>query len=159
MDRISKHVAKYKNNLNESDYLDNYLMAKYLQGAVWRLMNEYDKARKCMQVIVENDGRIGREFSLPAQAALEMGLIEYELKNNDKAIELLNKCINEYSGYLNENYVHIRAFAALRELGVGNEKEGEDETKLGEYKKQWLKDIKIDRKKYDQLLETEEKQV
>ena len=65
-----------------------------------------------------------------------MGLIEYELKNNDKAIELLNKCINEYSGYLSENIVHVRAFAALRELGVGNEKLGEDETKRMYYYKQ-----------------------
>ncbi|CAG2163421.1 unnamed protein product [Oppiella nova] len=143
----------------ESDYIDNYLMAKYFQGVIWRLMGEYEKASKCIEVIFENDGRIGREYSLPAQAALEMGLIEYELKNHEKAIELLNKCINEYSGYLSENIVHVRAFAALRELGVGNEKLGEDETKLEEYKKQWLKDIKIDRKKYDQLLETEEKTI
>ncbi|CAG2109683.1 unnamed protein product, partial [Medioppia subpectinata] len=159
MDRINKELTKYKSDLTGSDYLDNYLMAKYLEGVVSKLLFDYTKAKQCMDVVIANDGRIGREFSLPAQAALEMGLIEYEMKNHEKAIELLNKCINEYTGYLNENYVHLRAFAALRELGVGVEKHSEDDNKLEEYKNQWLNGMNIKKKTYDQLMETEEKEI
>ncbi|CAG2173186.1 unnamed protein product [Oppiella nova] len=95
-------------------------------------------------------------FSLPAQAYCELGLIEFEMKNNDKAIELLNKCIDDYTGYLNENYIHFKAYAALRELGLCTAKQGTDHNKLEEYRKQWLKNINIDEKCYEKVLETEE---
>ena len=51
------------------------------------------------------------------------------MKNNDKAIELLNKCIDDYTGYLNENYIHFKTYAALRELGLCTAKQGTDHNK------------------------------
>ncbi|CAG2168530.1 unnamed protein product [Oppiella nova] len=69
-------------------------------------------------------------FSLPAQAYCELGIIEFEMNNTDKAIDLLNKCINDYTGYMNENYVHVKAFATLRRLGLYTEKQGIDDQKL-----------------------------
>ena len=76
-----------------------------------------------------SDSRIGREFSLPAQSVLELGLIECELNNRQTATKLLNQCLYEYTGYANENYVQIRAYAALRGLGAIKEHEDEDEGK------------------------------
>ncbi|CAG2115051.1 unnamed protein product [Medioppia subpectinata] len=156
MERITECELKYQCDIDSSDYLDNYLIAIFYKGVVFRLMSDFKKATECQQIIIDNESRIGGQFSLPAQAVLEMGLIEYEIKNTKKAIDLLNKCINEYTGYLNENYVHIKAFTALRGLGVCNTKQADDELLLDEYKKQWLKDINIDQKSYDKVVEIED---
>ncbi|CAG2109684.1 unnamed protein product [Medioppia subpectinata] len=157
MDRITECELKYQCDIDSSDYLDNYLIAIFYKGVVFRLMSDFKKATECQQIIIDNESRIGGQFSLPAQAVLEMGLIEYEMKNTEKAIDLLNKCINEYTGYLNENYVHIKAFTALRGLGVCHTKQTDNEHLLEEYKKQWLKDINIDQKSYDKVVEIEDK--
>ncbi|CAG2105391.1 unnamed protein product [Medioppia subpectinata] len=93
--------------VTSSDYLDNYLMA--------------------------TDSRIGREFSLPAQSVLELGLIECDLKNDEKATQLLNKCMTDYTSYPNENFVHIRAYAALRGLGAVGEAPEVDDQKSKNY--------------------------
>ncbi|CAG2106738.1 unnamed protein product, partial [Medioppia subpectinata] len=157
MDRITECELKYQCDIDSSNYLDNYLIAIFYKGVVFRLMSNFKKATECQQIIIDNEPRIGGQFSLPAQAVLEMGLIEYEMKNTEKAIDLLNKCINEYTGYLNENYVHFKAFTALRGLGVCNTKQADDEHLLEEYKKQWLKDINIEQKSYDKVVEIEDK--
>ncbi|XP_054155268.1 uncharacterized protein LOC128953772 [Oppia nitens] len=128
----------------------------YLKGVIYKLLDEYDHAKQCFEFVVNNESRIGREFSLPPQSMLELGLIEVILNNKDKAIELINKCINDYSGYTNDVYVHIRAFAGLRSLGVTTDKQNENDNKLEDYKKQWLRNLSLKEKKYNKVIEEED---
>ncbi|XP_054155263.1 uncharacterized protein LOC128953768 [Oppia nitens] len=113
LDRVNKQVDKYANDI-----------------VLLRLLNDFQNARQLLNFIIENESRIGCEFSLPAQAVCELGLIEVQLKNTSEATKLLNKAINEYTGYLNEMIVHFKAYAGLRELGIVSDKqEVKDEDK------------------------------
>ena len=72
---------------------------------------------------INSESRIFHEFSIPPQAVLELGLVELELNNGVEAEKWLKKCTQDYSNYTNENFVHLRAYAALRELGVSTDKQ------------------------------------
>ena len=52
--------------------------------------------------------------------------MELELNNGVEAEKWLKKCTQDYSHYTNENFVHLRAYAALRELGVSTDKQTVD---------------------------------
>ena len=54
--------------------------------------------------------------------------MELELNNRADAEKWLKKSLHDYSNYMNENYVHIRAYAALRELGISSDKHSVDQT-------------------------------
>ena len=60
---------------------------------------------------------------------MELGLTEMDLGNKESAEQWLNKCINDYSGYLFENYVHLRAYGALRAMGVNCDQNNVDQNK------------------------------
>jgi hypothetical protein len=60
---------------------------------------------------------------------LELGLTELAQQNMNEAKMWFDKAIEDYSGYLTENLVHIRVYAALRELGISTDKEKEDNSK------------------------------
>ena len=52
---------------------------------------------------------------------MELGLIEFQSNNSISAEKWLKKSLTDYNHYLNENYVHLRACAGLRQLGITNE--------------------------------------
>ncbi len=60
---------------------------------------------------------------------LELGLTQLAQQNLNEAKMWFDKATNDYSGYLTENLVHIRVYAALRELGISTDKEKEDNLK------------------------------
>ena len=68
------------------------------------------------------ESRIEQELSIPPQCLLELGLIELYENNAEEAKKWIKKAIKDYTGYLTENYVHVRAYAVLRELGVSTDK-------------------------------------
>jgi len=49
--------------------------------------------------------------------------------NHEQAQLWFDKAIKVYGGYLTENLVHIRVYAALREMGISTDKDKEDKTK------------------------------
>lgn len=57
------------------------------------------------------------------QSLHELAVIEMYRNNYDEAKELFNRVIKDYSGYLTENFVHLRAYAGLRDLGVNTDKQ------------------------------------
>ncbi|CAG2169605.1 unnamed protein product [Oppiella nova] len=123
MDRIVVQIDRYSSDLKTSDYLDNYLTALFYKGIIHRLSSQYTDARKCFKTVFEEEARISHEFAIPPQAVLELGLVELELNNGDEAKMWLKKCTQDYSNYTNENFVHLRVYAALRELGVSTDKQ------------------------------------
>ena len=52
-----------------------------------------------------------------------------EDRDYEGAEKCVNKCIHDYSGYLFENYVHLRAYGALRIMGISIEQQNADEAK------------------------------
>ncbi|CAG2120290.1 unnamed protein product, partial [Medioppia subpectinata] len=130
MKRIVAELEKYAPDIKTSDYLDNYLTALFYKGVVHRLLGQYSEAKNCQTIVFEEEGRICREHSIPPQAVLELGLVELELNNAPEAIKWLDKAINDYHNYMNENYVQIRAYAGLREIGVSTDKHNADESTI-----------------------------
>ena len=125
--------------------------------------------------MVNSEARIGSDYSIAPKAILEMGLSYLETKDLDSAKKWLNKAIDDYSGYLYENYVHLRAYGGLRASGVSCDKKNEAKRmfdhgdylliirwlfSLGKnYKKQWLKEIDVEEDKYEKIVEIEEQLV
>jgi len=61
-------------------------------------------------------------------ATLEMGLIELELGHNEEAKQWLQQA-EKFSGYTAENFVHLKAYAAIRRMGYKTDKQQEDKEK------------------------------
>ncbi|CAG2166307.1 unnamed protein product [Oppiella nova] len=99
----------------------------------------------------QKEARFGREYSIPPQSVMELGLVELELNNRAEAEKWLKKSLHDYSNYMNENYVHIRAYAALRELGVSSDKHSVDQIQCQEYRNQWLRDTRNDEENVDKI--------
>ena len=60
---------------------------------------------------------------------LEMGLIEMEHGNFEEAKQWLDHAEKDYSGYTAENFVHLKAYAAIRRMGHKTDKQKEDKEK------------------------------
>jgi len=116
-------------------------------------LGNFSEAKHCFHTILKEESRIEQELSIPPQCLLELGLIELEEKNREESKKWLKKSIKEYSGYLTENFVHLRAYAALRELGVSTDKQ-EDPNKVANGK-DWLKELEVDEHNYEELLKTD----
>ena len=76
-----------------------------------------------------SESRIGREFSIGPKTMLELGLTAIEDRDYEGAEKCLNKCIHDYSGYLFENIVLLRAYGGLRIMGISIEQQNADEAK------------------------------
>lgn len=73
--------------------------------------------------------RIDLETSIVPMATLEVGLIEMEQGNYDTAKKWFDSAEKDFSGYTAENFVHIKAYAAIRRMGYKTDKEKEDKEK------------------------------
>ena len=78
--------------------------------------------------LFHSESRLKQETSIAAQAVLELGLTELAEGNTDEAKKWIDKCLKDYNHYLNENYVHLRAYAGLREMGISTDKDKMDAT-------------------------------
>lgn len=109
---------------------------------------------------------------------MELGLIEIEKGNFEEAKALLESAEKDFSGYLAENFVHLKVYAAYRRMGHNTDKQQEDkerckweniEKKLNNDKKtlikcsffavnkhilNWLKYHEIDLKSYREIIST-----
>lgn len=68
-----------------------------------------------------------KDRSIVPQAHMEIGLIRMLEGQKEEAKNILEMVIKNYSKYVNENIVHIKAYAALRALGVSTDKDAEVE--------------------------------
>ncbi|CAG2122121.1 unnamed protein product, partial [Medioppia subpectinata] len=152
LQRVDKHIDSYKKDFDANICADDYLTALFFRAVFLKLQGNLEEAKQCLHIILNAELRIEREFSIPPQTVLELGLIEMELNNKDEAKRLLNRVIKDYSAYLRENFVHLRVYAALRELGVSTDKETEDQIKMQEYGKEWLKDLEVEEKSYENIM-------
>ncbi|CAG2101645.1 unnamed protein product, partial [Medioppia subpectinata] len=154
MKRIVAELEKYAPDLKTSDYLDNYLTV--LESST-DFSDNIAKQKIVRQLFLKSkEGRICREHSIPPQAVLELGLVELELNNAPEANKWLNKAINDYRNYMNENYVQIRAYAGLRKIGVSTDKHNADESTSVKYRNQWLSDIRCEDEDVEKLIELNE---
>ena len=123
--------------------------------------------------LIKSESRIGKDKSIVVQTVLELGLIDLAQGDHESAKKWINKSIHDYSRYLTENYVHMRGYAGLRELGISTDKDKEDEAKckdcsflfnlanfylisVEQYRKEWLKEMNVEEKSYETLVQTEE---
>lgn len=79
--------------------------------------------------IVNRKSCIDLETSIVPMATLEMGLIEADEGNHERAKEWLDKAEKDFSGYTAENFVHIKVYAAIRRMGYKTDKRTEDKEK------------------------------
>ncbi len=70
--------------------------------------------------------RIELEQSILPMSTMELGLIEIEKGNFEEAKALLESAEKDFSGYLAENFVHLKVYAAYRRMGHNTDKQQED---------------------------------
>ena len=85
--------------------------------------NKFSHSLNVLTIDLVRESRFEQDFFVPPQCVLELGLIEFYQINGEEAKMWLKKAIKDYSGYLTENFVHLRAYAALRDLGVSTDKD------------------------------------
>lgn len=66
---------------------------------------------------------INLETSIVPMSTLEIGLIEYELGNHEVAMEWLDHAQKDFSGFMAENFVHLKAYATIRLMGHKTDKQ------------------------------------
>lgn len=79
-----------------------------------------------------NDNReshIDLETSIVPLAILEIGIIETELGNFTVAKEYLDHVLKDFSGYMAENFVHLKVYASIRLMGIKTDKQKDDKEK------------------------------
>ena len=72
---------------------------------------------------------INLETSIVPMATLEVGLIEMEQGNYELALKWLDSAEKDFGGYTAENFVHLKAYAAIRRMGHKTDKQKEDKEK------------------------------
>lgn len=152
MERVQRAVDQYSSDFETSKCLDDYLTTIFYKGVLYRLKKMYPQAKECFNLIQEMKSRIDLETSIVPMTTLEMGLIEIEEGNFESAKQWLDEAEHGYSNYTAENFVHLRAYAAIRRMGYKTDKEKEDKEKLNQHILNWLKFHEIDLKTYRDII-------
>ena len=84
-----------------------------MKGIILKNMGQNDWAIKCLTKVLDNEDRLRLYSHLAPLASLELGILFQQTNELQLAQQYLNKAITDYTHYLNETLVHIRAHYAL----------------------------------------------
>ncbi|CAF3305579.1 unnamed protein product [Rotaria socialis] len=99
---------------NDLYYIDSYGSGLLLRGVLLHFLHQYDEAHKAFDEIIPLAKRFdGKSFLVPT-AIFEKGLIYVGLKQKQKAIECLQKSLNDYKDYQLESRLQFRINAAMQ---------------------------------------------
>lgn len=153
--RVESQVTLYSVDYeSETACLDDYLVAIFYKAVLLRLRKKYAEAVECHEIIFKEKSRIELEQSILPMSTMELGLIEIEKGNFEEAKALLESAEKDFSGYLAENFVHLKVYAAYRRMGHNTDKQQEDKERLNKHILNWLKYHEIDLKSYREIIST-----
>ncbi|CAF0884907.1 unnamed protein product [Adineta ricciae] len=99
---------------NDQFYADSYGSGLLLRGVLLHFLHRYDEAHQAFDEIIEMAKQFDEKSFLAANAALEKGLIYLNLKQKQKALEYLQKSLNDYKDYQLESRLQFRINAAMQ---------------------------------------------
>ncbi|XP_054160184.1 tetratricopeptide repeat protein 39A-like [Oppia nitens] len=155
LQRVDKYISIFKKDFDEGNGVDSYVSALFYKAFLLKLKGHYEEAKQCLNIILNEEQNIEKNSSILPQTTLEMGLIQLSTNNSEEAKNWLKKTMRDYNRYLNENYVHLRIYAALRELGISTDKQSANQNQINQFGKQWLKDLEVEEKSYENILKTD----
>ncbi|RWS19005.1 tetratricopeptide repeat protein 39B-like protein [Leptotrombidium deliense] len=127
LDRIVEKEIEYKADKENTEIkLDTYAKIYLLKGVCLKYLKRYTEALDCFKEILEwfvchlsllfSESRITPGSYIPPHASVELGLTYWKLDNLTEAKKWLERAMNDYSGYLIEALVHLRAHSALKRI-------------------------------------------
>lgn len=116
-DHLRRTIARLDEQLVIYDEIgDRNLYLNFFKGMCHRYLDNLDEAKLLFTKVVESEEVLIRYGHLPPMAALELGLMAKGDKDMETARTWLERATNNYSKYINETVVHIRAHCAIKEI-------------------------------------------
>ncbi|KAF5274539.1 hypothetical protein FQA39_LY07151 [Lamprigera yunnana] len=95
---------------------DNKALILLLKGACLRQMHSPLQALECLETAISLAKDIQEDHYIVPYAIAELGLIEWEQNNKEKAIAALEDAKKNYTGYSLESRLHFRIHTALTQF-------------------------------------------
>lgn len=111
LDRIEVKLSTL--NFEDTFTREKYLYLILMKGIIFKHMGKTDNAVDCLTFVLDNEEYLKFYKHLAPHACLELGILCQETSEFQLAEKYLNKATNDYSHYLNETQVHIRAHSSL----------------------------------------------
>ncbi|CAF1072988.1 unnamed protein product [Adineta steineri] len=99
---------------NDQFYADSYGSGLLFRGVLLHFLHQYDEAHQAFDEIINMAKRFDNKSFLAPNALLEKSLIYITLKQKQKAIEYLQKSLNDYKDYQLESRLQFRINAAMQ---------------------------------------------
>ncbi|XP_025833679.1 tetratricopeptide repeat protein 39B-like [Agrilus planipennis] len=113
---IEKEEKKLEHTLSDKYQNDNKALLLLLKGACLRQMSSPLQALENLESAILMKKQIIEDNFIVPYAIVELGLLEYERGNKEKAILALEDAKKNYSGYSLESRLHFRIHTALSDL-------------------------------------------
>ncbi|RWR99054.1 tetratricopeptide repeat protein 39B-like isoform X2, partial [Leptotrombidium deliense] len=110
--------AKFDKNKDDENGIpmDKYALCLLMKGVCLRYMNKLEDSLRCFQEIINNGEKITYDTYILPNAYCEIGITYLKLERFDEAKACLATSKNNYTGYLMETLIHLRAHNALHFL-------------------------------------------
>ena len=95
---------------------EKHLFLLLMKGICLKSVGEADCAIECLSVVLSNENLLNLYAHLAPLACLELGILFMDKKDYSRAEKYLNYSMDNYSHYLNETLVHVRAHSALTSI-------------------------------------------
>ena len=87
-----------------------------MKGIILKYMGDHETAIDCLSTVLDNEHQVKMYGHLAPLACLELGTLFKEIKDYRLAERYLHKAMTDYTHYLNETTVHIRAHSLLQTM-------------------------------------------
>jgi len=103
-------------NWKNEDHQERHLFLILMKGICLKSVGKADEAIECFSVVLRNEHLLNLYAHLAPLACLELGMLFKQKEDYSRAEKYLYKSMDDYSHYLNETLVHIRAHSALTSI-------------------------------------------
>lgn len=123
LDRINSRLVDYPFDMKNRE---KHLYLILMRGICYKYIGNEEKALEALTFVLGHEDLLDLYIHLAPLACLELGLLYHEKKDFGRAEKYLHKTMNDYSHYLNETLVHIRAHSALTAMKESREGDGKE---------------------------------
>jgi tetratricopeptide (TPR) repeat protein len=101
---------------SRDEHQEKHLFLLLMKGICLKSVGQSEEAIECLTVVLSNENLLNLYSHLAPLASLELGMLFKEKRDYSRAEKYLNQSMDNYSHYLNETLVHIRAHSALTSI-------------------------------------------
>lgn len=111
IDKIEYKLQEQKENIE----IEDQCRLIFMKGVAYSNLNLTVDALNCFYHVTDCEKLSSSNYLLP-QACFEIALVFRKSGDLDQAKRWLNKCVNDYSGYLTESMINYRASLLLKSI-------------------------------------------